>query len=440
MTLTRSQAKSITGAALKAAKTELSVSVSAARGGYLRFSQNQAAATGETERLDISITSTIDGRSATVSGTRRDPAAIAALVQQAEAMARLAPVDPEHVPPLGPQTYVDVDARDPKTAALAGEQRSELAAAMIRAANKAKLEAAGMIEHSDRAHALANSAGLFAFHAAADVEASMTCRTRDGTGSGWAGALSQRTEDLGIVALAARAAEKAELSREPEALKPGPHVVILEPMAVAELLTFLLYGLSRRAADEGRSFFSKPGGGTKLGATLFHPSITLRSDPADPRAPSRPYAGDGQALAPTTWIDKGALRALECPRYWAQKQGVAAVPMPSSFLLDGSERPLDELIRGVDRGVLVTRFWYNRMVEPRTILATGLTRDGTFLIEQGKIARAAKNMRYNESPVTMLQSVLAVGKAERVPMGGRVIVVPPLVVAGFNFASLSDAV
>ncbi|MEZ4454916.1 MAG: metallopeptidase TldD-related protein, partial [Nannocystaceae bacterium] len=185
---------------------------------------------------------------------------------------------------------------------------------------------------------------------------------------------------------------------------------------------------------------AKPGGGTKIGATIAHPSITLRSDPADPRGPSRPFDGDGQPIGATTWIDRGVLRALECSRYWAQKQGATPVPTPGNFILEGTDAAPEELLRGIDRGVLVTRFWYNRIVEPRTILATGLTRDGTFLIEQGKVVKAVKNMRYNESPVTMLGSVLAIGRAERVPIGGRVMVVPPLVVGGFNFSSLSDAV
>src|SRR5690606_24061735 len=130
-----------------------------------------------------------------------------------------------------------------------------------------------------------------------------------------------------------------------------------------------------------------------------------------------------------------------CSRYWAAKSGAVALPEPSSVLLDGTDVDLLELVRAVDRGVLVTRFWYNRTLDPRTILATGLTRDGTFLVEQGKITTALKNFRYNDSPVTMLKNVLALGRPQRVvTRGGRVMVVPPMVVKDFNFSSLSDAV
>jgi len=441
VTLTVKEAKTITQAALKAATLkQVEVRVAASRVGYLRFANNQAQTSGATDRITIEVTASEGGRSATVSGTARDREGLAALVGRAEALARLSPVDPEQMPLLGPQRYAESAARDPKAAALGADARAELAGKLLRPANKARLQAAGMVEHVDRATALANSAGLFAFHADTEVEVSMTCRTGDGTGSGWAGAVAGRVEGVDVEAVAARAAEKAELSREPEAIAPGAYVVILEAQAVAELLSFLFSGMNQRAADEGRSFFARPGGGALVGEALMHKSVTLRSDPSDRAHPSAIFGEGGLPLEATTWIEGGVVKALPCGRFWAQLQGLAPRPSPGSWLLSGSSAPLDELIRGVDRGVLVTRFWYNRMVDPRTLLATGLTRDGTFLVEGGKISRSIKNLRYNESPVTLLKNVLALGTPERAVMGGRVVVVPPMVVAGFNFASQSDAV
>ena len=441
MTLSAKEAKAIAQAALKAATMpEVEVRISASRAGHLRFANNQAQTSGEAARLEVAVTASDGGRAATATSTRRDPASLADLVARAEALARLAPVDPERVPPLGPQVYRESAARDPKTAALGVDARAELVGRLLRPANKARLQAAGLVEHRDHAAALANRAGLFAYHADTEVAASMTCRTGDGTGSGWAAAIAGRVDALDVDALAARAAEKADLSRDPEAIAPGAYTVILEPAAVAELLAFLFSGMSRRAADEGRSYFARPSGGTRIGEALFHKSVTLYSDPGDRDHPSAPYGEDGLPLGPTTWIERGVVQALPCGRYWAQRQGVPPLPSPASWFMAGGTASLTDLIRGVDRGVLVTRLWYNRLVEPRTLLATGLTRDGTFLVEGGKVSRAVKNLRYNESPATLLKNVLALGAPERVAMGGRVVVVPPMVVAGFTFASQSDAV
>jgi predicted Zn-dependent protease len=172
--------------------------------------------------------------------------------------------------------------------------------------------------------------------------------------------------------------------------------------------------------------------------------VVLRSDPTDPRFPSPPFANDGLPLQKVTWIDRGVIKALASNRFWAKKQGTAPLPMPRSLFLEAAEptqaKDLVELVRGVERGVLVTRLWYNRMLEPRQILATGLTRDGTFKIENGKLAGPVKNMRYNESPAALLKNLVAIGKPERVTGEGRVTVVPPLVAKEFHFASVSDAV
>ncbi len=440
MTLSKGEAKKITQAAIKAASVpELEVTVSAAREGNLRFANNQATTSGDVERLTVSVTASEGGRSATVSGNRRDREGVRALVAKAQELCRLSPVDPEHMPPLGPQQYPAVKAYVDATAKLSAESRANLVAKFIRVGNLRKLDAAGIVQAREGARATANKQGLFAYHRATGVSVTTTMRTRDGTGSGWAGAATHHVDWLDPEAVALAAADKGEMSQGPQELKPGRYTVVLEPQAVADLLWFLTGSLSARAADEGRSYFSRPGGGTRVGEGLFHNLVTIRSDPTSTEHPSSPIGPGGVALQPTTWIEGGVLKNLAYSRYWAKKQGRAALPGPRSLFMAGTKRSLAELIKGVDRGVLVTRFWYNRMLERRTILATGLTRDGTFLIEQGKIARPIKNMRYNESPVTLLKNVLALGRPERVGAGG-LAVVPPLVVHGFNFASVSDAV
>ena len=441
MTLGRNEAQALVKAALKAATLkDVTVRVSSSRSANLRFAGNAPTSAGQAERVEVSVTATREKASATVSGSAQDSAGVAALVARAEALAAIAPQDPEHMPPLGPQRYLKVAAEDPATVKLGPDARTDAVARVLKVARDGKLVAAGLYEHVHRSMALGTSAGLFAFHGETEASLTTTMRTPDGSGSGWGGAMSHRAVDIDAAGVARRAADKAEMSRGGgPALAPGAYTVVLEAQAVADLLDFLRGSLGARTADEGRSFFSRAGGNA-IGESLFGAQIKLRSDPMDPGNPSTPFADDGLPLQPTVWIDQGKLLTLASSRYWAQRQGRAPVPAARSLFLAGGTASVAELVRGVERGVLVTRLWYNRMLDPRQILATGLTRDGTFKIEGGKLAGPVKNMRYNESPVTLLRQALALGKPERVVNDGAVVVVPPMVVDGFHFASVSDAV
>ena len=210
-------------------------------------------------------------------------------------------------------------------------------------------------------------------------------------------------------------------------------------------MQLLAFALNARNADEGRSFFSKQGGGTKIGEKVLDERVTLVSDPASPLAPSSTFTGEGLPVERTTWIENGVVKNLAYDRYWAQKQGTRPVPLGGSLLMSGGDQSIEELIASTERGILVTRFWYIRPVDPRTILYTGLTRDGTFLIENGKVTRAVKNLRFNESPVFMLNNLVGMGQPVRVSAsedGGvsRGVVVPPIKARDFNFTSLSDAI
>lgn len=445
-TLSEKQAKQITDTLLNAAMVpELVVSVRDRQTGNTRFARNQPTTEGDVDTLEISVTASIEGRTATAIGNRSDAASLAALVAEAEELAALSPVDPEHVPPVGKGVYLQVAGHDKPTAKLGAAERAKQVEQAIATAADADVELAGFFEHREQSMAIATfssgGAGAFAFYPSTEASLTVTCRSRDAQGSGWAGLESHRGALIDAGALTQLAAEKADISRDAKPLDPGKYVVVLEAQAVADLLSFLIDSLDARAADEGRSWFSHQDGGTRLGEALFHHSITLRSDPADAANPAVPFTDSGEPHKLVRWISDGVLQNLTRSRFWADKTGVPALASPSSVLLDGGDVELVELVRAADRAVLVTRFWYNRMLDPRTILATGLTRDGTFLIEQGKITTAVKNFRYNESPVTLLKNVLALGKPQRVVTGGgRVMVVPPMVVKDFNFASLSDAI
>jgi len=208
-----------------------------------------------------------------------------------------------------------------------------------------------------------------------------------------------------------------------------------EPAAAADLLGNMGRALDARTADEGRSFMSKEGG-TKLGDKIVDERVNIYSDPLHPEVPTATWNGEGQALKKTKWIENGVVRNLAYSRFWAEQKGVDAVPYPSNIIMEGGSASLEDLIRDTKKGILVTRLWYIRSVDPQTLLFTGLTRDGTFYIENGKIKYPVKNFRFNESPIIMLNNLETLGKQVRVD--GNLI--PYMKVRDFTFTSLSDAV
>ncbi len=424
------------------ASAEARVSTTFGRDGNTRFAAGEITTAGDTDITDVSLMVTLGQRHAAASTSQTDAASLSSLVDRALAMAKLAPEDPEIMPVLGPQKYATgASAWDDATARYPNAERAAAARTTIAAADKQSAIPAGFFEVGAREHRLATSAGLSASHKSTVASLTMTVRTPDGTGSGWSGAESTRAPALDAATLAGTAIDKAVRSREPHALEPGKYSVVLEPQAVSDLLEYLLYALDARSADEGRSFFSKRGG-TKLGEKLFAPMVTLRSDPLNDRTPGSPFDGEGLPLGPVTWIDEGRLGALAYSRYWAHKQGKKPTGAHSSFELSGgSASSVDELIKHVKRGLLVTRFWYIRSLEPRELSVTGLTRDGVFLIENGKIAHPVNNFRFNDSPARVLAACQGMTKdSVRVPSYGGVVRVPALLADGFNMASVSKAV
>jgi predicted Zn-dependent protease len=442
MTLTSAQAKALCRSVLaKASFGDVRVHVKSQQTGDTRFAASRPTTGGDVETLEVSVTAQRDGRHATVTGTRTDAASLEALVARAESLAALAPVDPAATGPLGPVKALAVNGRDPKVAKMTAIERGEIAARAIEAGVMRKLDVSGLVVHRETAHAWADRRGLSAFHVDTSLGVTCTCRTADGTGSSKGGYLSHALAGLDASALAVRVAEAANRSRDPKPIAAGRYTVVLMPDAVAELLDFLVDRMDARAAAEGRSFFATPEGGTKVGQALFDPRVTLRSDPGDREDPASPFADDGRPHARTTWIDRGTLAALHAPRAFAERQRTPLPPAPNNIHMAGEDLAIDQLVAKVDRGVLVTRLWYNRMLEPRQIVATGLTRDGTFAIEGGKITHAVKNLRYNDGPLSLLTRLVALGRPERAALvGGRVWVVPPVVCDGFNFESTSEAI
>src|SRR5688500_11001267 len=442
--MSREEAQTIIEKAKKLSKAdEVIVNVG---GGYqadVRFAANQMSTAGGVWNSNMSVTSVFGKKHATAVTNDLSDESLKRVVEQSETLTKLSPDDPEWLEGLGPQTYLPVTRYFESTANLTPEDRARAALTALAPARKAgDLQAAGFIVVNAGAGALGNSKGLFGYTNNTNANYTLTVRTADGTGSGWAGAVDNDWRKIDFAKISSTAIEKARLSRNPVAIEPGRYTVILEPQAVGDLVQLLAGSLNARTADEGRSAFAKPGGGNKIGERIVDPRVTIVSDPQDPQLLTAPYDGQGLPNRRMVWIENGVLKNLAYSRFWAQKQNREATPFPNSAKMMGGTTSVDEMIRSTPRGILVTRLWYLRQVDPRTILFTGLTRDGTFLIENGKISKAIKNFRFNESPLFMLNNVEAIGPSIRLAgtEGGGAIVMPALKVKDFNFTSLSDAV
>lgn len=424
-------------------RPDVLVRIESSRSANTRFALNGVTSNGEVEDTEVRIAVAFGRRHAAATTNQTTPAALEGAYQRAARLARVSPEDPEHLPWLGPQRYRTVPASfDDATERFSVDIRAGAVGRMIAPAEPAGVTVAGFFEHGSSSVVMMTSAGLRAQHASTRASATVSARTSDGSGSGWAGGVSHRAGDIDAASLAGRAIDKAVRSRSPARLEPGKYTVVLEPNAAGELVSFLGFALDARAADEGRSFFSRPGGGTRLDENLFGEHTTLTSDAPDPTAPPSPFDGEGLPLEPATWIDKGKLVRLRYTRFWAQKQGKLPTGFPSKLeLAGGTAASVEELIKGVKRGLLVTRLWYTRWLDPQSLTITGLTRDGTFLIENGEITRPVNNFRFNESPANMLKNADASTKQTwRVPYGGGRVKAPAIRAAEFNMASISEAV
>ncbi|MCY7360079.1 MAG: TldD/PmbA family protein [Rudanella sp.] len=446
--LSKEEAKKIIDKVLSYAKAdETAVTLTGGRTGNIRYARNSVSTSGESNNLSLAVTSVFGKRSGTATINEFDDTSLEKTVRRAEEIAQLAPENPEYMPMLGPQTYLTTNPYSENTAKIDPDYRAKAAFDSLDPCRKKNLTAAGYLEDTTGFSALGNSKGLVAYNRATSVDFTITVRTADGLGSGYAirdvtDVLKLSTKEATEIAM-----QKALASVSARALEPGKYTVILEPAAGVDLLQNMMGSMDGRNADEGRSFLSKKGGGTRLGEKLFDERVTIYSDPTNPEIPTSAFDGgggggrfgggaDGRPQEKVTWVEKGVVKNMYFSRFWADKKGVKATPPPAAFIMEGGTQSLLDLIKSTEKGILVTRLWYIRAVDPQTLLYTGLTRDGTFYIENGQIKYPVKNFRFNESPVIMLNNLEAMGKPVRV--SGNLI--PPLKIRDFTFSSLSDAV
>ena len=422
---------------------ECEVNLSGSDGGNIRYARNAVSTSGGVSQSSLVVQSSYGKKVGVATINEFDDASLAKVVKRSEELAQLAPDNPEFVKNLGPQQYPpDSKTFEQSTADITPKLRADAVAASLQIAKDSKLIAAGFMENSAGYNAMMNSSGLFAYNTSTSVNFNVTLRTDDGKGSGYITKGYTDVNKLDVTAATKIAAQKAAGSSTAKAIEPGKYTVILEPTAALTLMETMFFAMDARSADEGRSFLSKAGGGTKLGEKLLDERVTIYSDPQNPDLPTSSWNGDGRPQEKITWINKGVIENLYYSRYWAEKKNVKAIPSPDGIIMLGTDASLEDLIKGTDKGILVTKLWYIRSVDPQTVLQTGLTRDGTFYIENGQIKFPVKNFRFNESPVIMLNNLDALGIPERTVSGesARSAMIPPMKIRDFTFSSLSEAI
>ncbi len=440
---TEEQAKAIFDKVIKLSKAdECTATLAGSINGNIRFALNNVSTSGIVSNIELAVQVAFGKRVGTATINEFDDGALERVVRRAEELARLAPENEEFMPALEKQSYTPSSTFIASTAAITPEYRAKVATDSIGPCRTDKLIAAGFLADGQSFSAFANSKGNFGYQKATNLDYTCTVRTEDGRGSGW---VSRNLGDVGQFDAGSdirTAIQKAKDSAEAKALEPGKYTVILEPAASAGLISFMMFGFDARRADEGRSFLTKKGGGSKLGEQVFDPRVSIHSDPWDKDAPVLPWDDEGLPREKMPIIDKGKVSYLQYSRYWAKLKGKKAVGQPGNLIMAGGSKSTAELIKGTQKGILVTRTWYIRMVDPQTVLLTGLTRDGTFYIENGEIKYPIKNFRFNESPVIMLNNVEEFGKPVRLgdDESPFVMMIPPMKLRDFTFTSLSDAV
>lgn len=409
----------------------------------LRFARGSATTNIATSDVTLRVSSHIDGRVGACATKTLDDAALDTALRRSEEIAAMLPVDPDYVPPLGPQDYAVSQRYDEASETLRLDALAEAAARVIEEGAARGVNSFGCASSARHFSAIATSAGLFAYERVSDIDLSTTARNVADTWSGWAGANEYFANRLDAADIARRACAKGAFTGEPVDLEPGAYTVVLEPEASAELVFWLATAMDARAAEEGRSFYSRAGGGAMLGEKLFDEKFSLHLDPADPLAPEAAIGYEGVPHRARHFIEKGVVTTLYRSRAWAQKTNAEPIPFGRNLVMAGGDASLEDLIGSVTRGVLVTRLWYTNLVERKSLLLTGLTRDGNFMIKNGRIVAPVRNMRFNQRLGDLFANIGALGRTQRTWRAageGGAPAAPAMLVEGFNFSSKSSGI
>src|SRR5579884_1223236 len=420
----------------EADETEVSIEVRA--DALTRFANNVIHQNVAEHALTVSVRTVLDGRTARASTNRTDDESLRAVVRASAALARVQPPNPDLLPMPGRQKIPVVHRYVEETARATPADRARTIARVTGLAEQRGQIAAGIFATGAFQTALLNSRGLFACHEQTRAEFSVT--VLDGDSSGWAKANFPAIDEIRAEELAERASQKARDSRHRIEIPPGRYTVILEPAAVLDLVGFLFYDFAATAVADKRSCLTD-----RLGTQLFDPRITIWDDVYHPLQTGPPFDGEGMPRQKVLLVERGVPRALVYSRQTAHRLGAQptghGLPLPNEWgeapfnlVFEGGTASIEDMIQSTERGILVTRFWYIREVDPYRKILTGMTRDGTFLIENGRITKAIKNFRFNQSLIEMLASVEDLGPAVRAAGEESFeMVVPPMKVRDFHF-------
>ena len=422
-----------------------------------RFANNTIHQNVSDTNETASIRVAFDGKTARATTNRFDDESLKRAVQSAESIARVQEPDPDLLPMAAaaggtgsgiPSRWFD------QTAALTPADRADGVSRIVGAAKKNKLVTAGIFSSAQSVEAIINSNGLNAYHHQTSAEVSITMLGQ--SSSGWQKANSPNVANVDPVRLAEIAAQKARDSSSPRELPPGKYTVILEPAAVLDLVGFMFWDFGGLSILDQRSFLNN-----RIGTKLFGENITIVDDVAHPLQSHAPFDGEGVCRRRVNLVEKGVVRNLVYARGTAEKMrksehkdkvGEISVtghgyPLPNEmgegpanvvFITPGGEQTVEQMAAGTERGILITRLWYIREVDPYEKILTGMTRDGTFLVEGGKVKHGLLNFRFNQSLIEMLNHVEAMGKAVRASGEESFdMVVPAMKIRDFNFTEVT---
>jgi PmbA protein len=407
-----------------------------------RFANNTIHQHVSEQGLVVSIRTAIDGRTARVTTNRVDEDSLRAAIDDCLSLASHQPKDPKLLPMPGKQKYRAVRRFHPGTALLTPEVRARAVKNVCQVAEKRGQVAAGIFSSGQDQSVLVNSRGLAAAYRHTSATFSVTMQ--QGAAASWAKANSGDVSQFDPLELAKIASDKAARAQNPSELAPGRFTVILEPAAVLDLAGFLFYDFAATAVADKRSCFSR-----RVGKTLFGKNITITDDAYHPHQLGSPFDGEGVPRQKVVLVDRGVVKNLVYSRASAKQAGTKPTghgfPLPNEYgeaplnlVIEGGKTSVEQMIASTDHGLLVTRLWYIREVDPYEKVMTGMTRDGLFLVEKGKIVGAAKNFRFNQSVLEMLRNVEDVGPARRATgEEAYEMVVPPMKIRDFHFSEVT---
>ncbi len=442
-----------------AASDEVEVLIAGGHSALTRFANNTIHQNVAEENYVVSVRTTFNGRTARATTNRFDEESLGSAVKASESLARVQEPDPDLLPMAGAEVTTgtpEVRRAHVETSSLTPQDRAAAVEKIVGIAKKHKLTTAGIFSNSESIEAILNSRGLVAYHTQTSSEISVTMLAGDS--SGWQKANSPDVRNLNPVALAETAAEKALKSAHPQELAPGKYTVILEPAAVLDLVGFMFWDFAGMAILDQRSFLNN-----RRGVKIFGENITVRDDVTHSLQSGAPFDGEGVRRERVPLIENGVVKRLVYARATAEKMKKSeyaskvgpieatghGFPLPNevgeapvNVVFEGapgkSAKTIPQMIESTERGVLVTRLWYIREVDPYEKILTGMTRDGTFYVEGGRLQHGIRNFRFNESLIHMLSNVLEMGTSVRASGEESFdMVVPPMKVGEFNFTEVT---